>query len=247
MCMNTADVQHRLNLVSKQRWSFDLIQEIYGLDLSRDNSLTVQFKLWAGRYDKDLTAIGTDVDRWLFQAFLQDRELVPIVIAAPQLGLLVQDFEGTLQKMKDESYISPAELGGVFPSVFPKNFIRDLPERLPSFPRKTWGKRSSYVRAFHVAVAEDLDLSPTLLLCSAAEKLKDAEPEVSIERDIITTDPIGIHYQDWMDFKQPIALKPDACSIFTLAEYGDILSDYRMSKGKSALIDKALAVIREGA
>ncbi len=244
--MTDGDVQVRLNQVSKQRWSVDLVKEVYGVDLSEKSSLVVQFKLWAGRYDKDLTVIGDDVDRWMFQLFLQDREWVPSTIAAPQLGLKKDDFENVLGKMKEKSFISEVEHGGLFPSVYSKNFINDLPERLPSFPRQIWASRSSHVRAFHTALEKDLGFEVSLLLCSASIRFGDPDPEVSIEQDIITNEPIGLKYQDWMNFGQPIALKPDACSIFTLAQHAEVLAHYRMSKGKDELLERASEVIGQG-
>jgi hypothetical protein len=232
-----------LGEVSRQRWSFELMEKTYGLNLKENSSLTVQFRMWAGRYGKESEVINDDVDRWLFEMFLQYRELVPVKIAAPQLGLDTPDLVQILNVMTDSGCISSSERDGVFLEVISKNVIRDLPGRLPSFPRKTWESRSSYVRAFHEAVAQDLKLSVVLLQCSASERLKDPEPEVSMERDIITNEPIGLQYQDWMDFKQPITLKPDACSIFTLVQYSEILDDYRMSKGKAELVEKVKATL----
>ena len=246
--MTNQEILKRLRIVKEQRWSRIPFIEHYGVDVdlwSPNSAVGAQFREWAGSFPKGSKVMGSqDVDRWMFERFIIQREWMPKCMVADQLAMSAVDLENVLSAMARENYISELVTRGEVPGMYPKSLVRNLPKRLPSFSRKTFSSQSNFVRAFHEAIKKDLkDVSVHLELCSASQALKENPPDVAYERDIITRQPIGISHQVWLDFGKPLALKPDACSIITFVQHEKLLLPFSMG-GRD---DKELETARTAA
>lgn len=230
MQMTNEAVSQRLALVSQPRWNKDLFIEWYGVDIWKDSPLKLQFQLWADRFKKGKTVVGTDdVDRCMFELFCQTREWVPIAAAASRLATSKEDFTKFLNAMHADKIISKTQILGDEPGVFSESFLRSLPRLLPSFPITTFSSQSSYTCKFHETIGRDLPgLNIALLNCAASVWFGEDPVEAASERDIITSEPIGLGHQIWLEFNKPLSLRPDACSSLTLVKHEALLSPYSM-------------------
>ena len=228
--MTEHEVLARLEIIKSRRWFKDQFIKWYGVDLWASGcSPAAQFKVWASRFDDGSNCMSPDdIDRWKFERFLVAREWLPTNQAALQFGMSVEQFDEVLKGLVSKDLIDEKMIDIETHGIFPSNFLRDLPKRLPSFPRKIFTSHSSYVREFHVAIKKDLGLHVVLLVCEASRFLGDSPPEVAYECDIITSIPISISHQVWLDFGKPLALKPDACSVLTYLRHESLLSEYSM-------------------
>lgn len=229
--MTEDEVSNRLETVRKTRWKRAFFKEWYGVDLLDKGSLLFkQFETWVQRLTKKNEIIGEeDVEHWAFELFCQQREWVPLAEAAARFAMSPQDFKLFLDAMGNKNLIAPSQIDGDVSGVYSESFLRNLPKLLPSFPRRTFTSQSSYTYEFHTTITTDLpDLHIHLLHCSVSEWLKEVPVEAASDRDIITREPIGLGHQIWLEFKKPLALKPDACSIRTYAQHKSLLSTFSM-------------------
>ena len=245
--MTTTEIRKRLEIVTKQRWPRDPFMEFYEVDLwAPDSAVGAQFREWAGGFQNGKKVLGAkDVDRWMFERFIVQREWMPQCMVADQLAISSKDLENVLRAMERNNYISKLVIQGEVPGMYPKSLVRNLPKRLPSFSRKTFSSQSSFVRAFHDAIKKDLKgVSVHLELCSASKALNEKPPDVAYERDIITRQPIGISHQVWLAFGKPLALKPDACSIFTFVQHEKVLLPFSMGGRDDRELEAARTALR---
>ena len=167
---------------------------------------------------------------------------MPYYSAAIQCAMSNDDFSKTLNEMANRDYISPSLVDGEVGGMYPSSLLRDLPKRLPSFPRKIFSSHSAHVRAFHQAIKDDLKIDDIKFLrCTASAAFNEDVLDAACDYDIITMEPIGITHRVWLEFGKPIALSPDVCSIITYAKHESVLRDLCMGMPE----DSELSMARE--
>ena len=57
-------------------------------------------------------------------------------------------------------------------------------------------------------------------------RFRDEPPEYAYEFDMLTSEPVSVRYQLWLDIGKPVRLKPDVCSVKTYFLHKKLLRDY---------------------
>ena len=211
-------------------WTFVEVERWYGCDLDTDEQqLLAQYGFWAGRYEGKVPSVlnleGKEIHRNLFELFLQDRELFPVRMAALRWGTDIESFESILNAACESKFISERERVGSFRGVYSRSFISDFHHRLPNFPRMIFASYSSYVRRLQCEIKTELGVPPKPMNCRTSEVLKQDPPELGYAFDCITSEPIGLGHQIWLDTGKPIQLPLDSCSWLTMAKFYESLND----------------------
>ena len=242
--MKRINFRERLDAVRKADWNQTLFKEWYGCDIwSNHFFIGGQFRTWAKRALKrnDIMSANS-VDRFAFEQYLRSQQWTTVQFAANHLALTVEDFQNVLQAMIDSSLIIPRP--EVLPGIYPDDFLQKLPKQLPSFRNMVYGSENSYVKEFHRAVKNDLNLTPELQSCSVCKALG-YEQIAGTVRDILTFEPVGIQYSVWLDFGKPISLRPDECSELTFSKHANDLVDFRMGKKDPIIEEKLQSIVAE--
>ncbi len=188
--------------------------EKYGIPLRRTDRLNGRFRKWALRFGKRKDVMTpTQIDRFEFELFLQFFKLVPIKFAAIQLGMSEKSFGEVVRLMQgnDElSYHMDLDDSNVIDGGVVENLVRFF----PGLEKNVYGSQPDFCKALHQEIRNEYDLDVDPVFCETSE-LIDESPEYAYEYDALTSKPVSIKYQLWMDLGKPISLKPDACSILT--------------------------------
>lgn len=246
--MTPNDVQSRLTLLKQDRWSFDQIKEWFEIDLLQEpKSILAQYRIWAER-DRNSSAIMRDLERNLisrngFEIFLQHRELVGIRSAAVQWGMTTDSFLRVLQAAKGQ-YVSEGEANGEFPGVYRASLVSDIHKRFPKLERMIFSTYSGFVRRLHEQIREVLNISVEPLHCLTSKAIRDTTPDFAHDFDSITSEPMGLGFQLWLNTDKSVQLRPDSCSWATYFRFEDLLKNEILGR-RDEQLEKYRNVIRE--
>lgn len=220
--------KQRLDQFQRAMWSFNEIRDWFGCDLEEaPQHLLAQYRIWAARYDdtmKVLDLSGKLIHRNLFERFLQDRELIPIRHAALRWGMNVESFISVLEALHTKGMISNTEKEGEFQWVFRKTFVSDIHHRFSNISRIIFASFPSYVRRLHSEIQSCLDVEPASAYCATSVALREDLLDFGYRLDCITSEPVGLGRQIWLDTRKPIQLELDGCSWLTMARFYDSLN-----------------------
>ena len=210
-------------------WTFDEIKEWFGCDLdAKQAQLLAQYRVWASRYEDKVSVLNLaekQIDRNAFELFLQDRELSPVRMAALRWGMDVASFMACLQAALQKGLISEGQEMGEFPGVFRSSFVADFYKRFHGLARMTFATYSGFVRLFHAEIETQLDVHLNQLICPTSQAFGEVPPEFGYAFDCITSEPIGLGYQIWLETNKPIQLPLDGCSWLTMERFYDLLKN----------------------
>lgn len=233
------DQKRRLEELKEPWCSAAFIEELYGLNLQQDKAVLGRFRAWSERFWREdvVKQSGGSYHRHALETFLQISELLPRKWAAVELGMDQDSFDKTLAGLARKSLLPP---GVVDDPLVAKGLVRDIHRLFPALARTAFTTHSAYCARLHVAIEKDLGVNVTPLHCVTSEALAEDPLEYASDFDAITLEPVGTKYQVWLDFKKPINLKPDCCSLKFFAAEEDTLSPYVMRGDEPGQIPEAL-------
>jgi hypothetical protein len=132
-------------------------------------------------------------------------------------------FDNVIEKLANDGPFLPTgqELSS---SLVSRSFTSQFHALLPSVASKIFQNHSTRCKAIHAGIRQDLGLDVKPLWCEASRRL-DAADRRDYARgfDALTLEPLGLRHQVWLDLGKPMTLRPDACSILTLASFKSIV------------------------
>ena len=224
--MTKQDVRKRLKAIKERMCDKQTFMSLYGLDLwDKAIESAGLFRVWNDRRTiKSNVLIEDKIDRWAFELFLQQEHYLPLKNASIRFAMSEDDFKQVISAMCDKeiSMIPSSLRDGIVPGLYPSSLLDDLHRKLPSMKKRLFNTETEFIACFHQAIAADLKLQVTTIYSEVSKLLNDKPHEAAREFDVITGEPLGNRHQIWLDFKKPLALRPEACSILTYTRYEDI-------------------------
>ncbi len=226
--MNQKQIK-RLKALQTQWIDAELLADLYGIRLP-DEALLGMFRAWAGRFKrmKVVEQKNQHYDRHALERCFQFHRLLPVRWAAARLGMERDSFEELLETLEQRSLII-RNIRNFTDQLVEESQVRDLIRLFPGLSDTGFSDHNDYCRNLHQAVQNDLGLSVRPIRCVTSETLGEDPPDYAYESDVITSEPIGVRYQVWLDLGKPICLKADACSLRLFAAGQTILSPFLMA------------------
>lgn len=223
--MTDHEIQDRLQKIRPPDWDKDVFVDWYGVDLwGEAKGLSRYLDTWSlhRMHLKDVRT-ETHVNRIAFERYLKSNNLMPLAFAADRLAIPRETLPGLLNKMASECYLMADSSWnqGVCATTLPEN----LPDLLPSFPKRVYTNVTSRIHAFHKAARKDVDDN---LMMVETETLEGGERKPGYNRDILTLEPVALGDSVWLELGKPVSLPPDVCSKRTYLEFREQLDDVRM-------------------
>lgn len=239
--MTKEEVMNRLASIKERMCDQQTFIRLYGINLwERTSEAAGVFKVWNDRRsNKSQVLLENKVDRWAFELFLQQEHLLPLKNASIHFAMSEDDFKNVISCMCDNSMIASSLREGIVPGLYPTSWLEDLYKKLPSLKMRFFYSETQFILLFHEAISKDLGIKVETIYSEASKMLKDVNFVTANEFDVITDEPMGNNYQVWLDFKKPLALKPDACSLVTYINYEDILKDWCFSPPSESELNKS--------
>jgi hypothetical protein len=196
----------------QKEWApFDVIDLLYGI--KKEEKLLGGFRAWSSRLRRPKEVERSDsINRWSFEAYLQQSGLLSVKMAAGRLGMTKESFEEVLAKLEERNSIAD-KMVKISDQVVPESLVRSFHELFPDVRFKVFGNHSSYCKTLHQAIEKELKIEAQSIHCVTSEALGDDPSDFAYQFDCLTGDPIGLRYQVWLDFGKPFFLSPDACSL----------------------------------
>lgn len=215
--MDMHSIETQLKKLMNARCELDWASEKYGIDFNAEKHLLGRFRAWASRF-KNINDVmdSTTIDRFVFESFLQFSKLIPLKYAAIQLGTDEVSLKEVIKKMQADGML-PYHTDFDSSQIIEEPLIDNFTKLFPQLNGSIFSSHSSICKAIHESVKNDLKIDVKPLFCKTS-KLIDDSPEYAYEFDALTSEPMGVKYQLWMDTEKPIILKPDACSMLTYFE-----------------------------
>jgi len=205
---------------------FEVIENLHGIQIKNDEQLKGSFQAWALQLRRKTEVLRQEeVSRHAFESFLQNSGLVPEKSAAMRLGMVVESFREVLGALEDRRLL-PLNGRNYSQQVVAESLIRAFRDFFPKFKYRFFSNHSDYCRGLHKAISNDLHIKVTPAYCVTSEALGDDPADYASEIDCFTGDPVGLRYQVWLDFKKPIYLSPDVCSLKFYNEHESSLKSF---------------------
>lgn len=231
----------RLEQLQKEACSIELAEELFGLDLRHDNALLGRFRAWASRFWRGEPVVrSTSINRHALESFFQFSGLVPVKWAAAEVGMEQSSFVATLQALQGDGL--PVPMSSISSEqVVEERLVRDLHKWFPALSHVLFVNHSAYCARLHEVIEGTYPfIKVGALRCVTSEALGEDPPDYADTFDVLTLDPVGLRYQVWLDFKKPVNLRPDCCSLKFYASEQAALSSYVMRGGEPAEIPATL-------
>ena len=216
------DLAERLSQLQNACCDRSTFLSIYGLDLwSPASEARGLFQAWARRLPRKPTVILSpdQINRWLFERFLQQEHYLPTRNAAIKFALTETDFIRVVDAMCEKGLLPYSASFAKDMGLFETSLVDNLHHHFPAMKFRFFNSQSAFVTALHGVFRRELGIELTTVYSACSKKLHEEPPEVAYEYDIITGEPMGIGHQVWLDFHKPLVLKPDACSECTFDRY----------------------------
>lgn len=199
----------RLKELKRPLCSPALLEAHHGVRLP-DEKLLGAWRVWAGTRRRPVLIQSDGLyDRYAFETFLQQEELLPVKWAAARLGMERSSFEEILAELEEKGRLPETrDLGA---SVVDERLVRNFQTLFPALRSTLFSNHNSFCESLHEAVKDDLGLTVAPLRCKTAEALE--EDDFANDFDAITDWPMGLRYQVWLETGKPMNLRPDACSV----------------------------------
>jgi len=229
-------------MIQPPDWGKDVFLEWYGVDLwGEAEELAMYLDTWAVHH-MDLKDVQTSsqVNRIAFERYLQAYHLMPLTFAADQLAVAREDFHTLLDEMvREKLLMADAKWEQSFCGT---NLPEELPNHLPSFPKRVYPDVPSRIRAFHDAVNKDLGFDLAIV---ETETLDGGVKKPGHTRDILTSSPVALGDSVWLNLGKPVSLRPDVCSKRTYLDFRDQLSELLMGPEPEWARDSSASFVAE--
>ncbi len=228
--------KNRLKALKERFCTRALITELYGIDFP-DENLIGHLKVWGHQFYKkdDLVKPDGAINRHALELFFQACRLLPMKLAAARLGMGKDSFMAVLTTMKREGM--DYGLYDIEEQTIQESYIRKIHKNFSELSRTIFGNHSDYCERLHQAIKNYLDIEVEPLHCITSEALKQDPLLYAYEFDVITLEPVGLEYSILLDFKKPIRLRPDSCSMKLYARESDILREFVLAGAEPELPD----------
>ncbi len=214
----------RIEQLSSEFSPAHIFMELYGVTFP-DQKLLGSMRAWVQKLRRNKTPESPDgkINRYVFENYLQQRNLLPIKIAAFQLGMETDSFKDVIGALE---YQGQAEAGfsAVSDQLIDEAVVRRFIQFFKGTAHAVFSDHTSLCNALHSSIRDELGINVRQVYCGTAQEL--GESDFAHEVDAITSEPIGIRFQVWLDFGKPRNLRPDACSMSFYSENRDLLSRY---------------------
>jgi hypothetical protein len=223
--MLTREQRERFEKLKGPWCSHELILELYGLDLVRDQALQGALLSWGERLKRpgNETVRPGRIHRHHLETFFQIRKLLPLKLAAVRLGMDADSLVRVEEALKERGFYLRSALSD---QLVMEPQLREITQFLPSLSSRIFSNHSSFCLRLHEAIAQELNFKVGALRCVTSLALGEEPPQYADEFDAITLEPIGVQYQVWLDFQKPMHLKPDCCATKTYVENQELLRGY---------------------
>jgi hypothetical protein len=199
------------------------LEDFYGLQ--PDSALMGAFRAWAARYRRREAAEkpSGEVHRHAIETFFQTERLLPMRWAAARVGMTQRSLEEVLTQIRADDPFLPK---GPSEQLIPEQLLGNLSSYFPALRNRLFSDHHDFCRELHEAILTTMGLDVEALHCVTAKALGEPDPDYVHDVDAITLEPMGLRYQVWLDFKKPMSLRPDACSLLLYARERPLLSPY---------------------
>lgn len=206
-----------------QEWvPFEVIELLHGTKRD-DAQLWGAFQAWSLRLRRPREVLRpSEVNRHTFESYLQQSRLLPEKTAAVRVGMSIDSFQNVLATL-DEKGIIVVNTRDFSQQVVTESLIREFHNIFPALQNRTFGDHDDFCSRLHAAINDDLGIQVEPVYCETSEALGQEPADFAYDYDCFTGKPIGLRYQVWLDFKKPINLRPDACSMKLYVEKEDQL------------------------
>lgn len=236
----TPEQQARLQALTNPWSSYGLVQELYDLDLTRDEALLGALRSWAARRNKPAVEVVKPnlVHRHHLETFLQVMKLRPMKLAAAMLGMETASLRQVEEALKPQGFYVTSPLSE---QLAEEPRLREITRFFSSLADRAFPDHDAFCRRLHEAIAQETGIQVRELRCVTSQALHEQPPQYAHEFDVLTLEPIGLKYQVWLDFSgKPAFLKPDCCATKTYAEDQALLGKYLLA-GEQPELPSALA------
>lgn len=227
---------YMMQWLTKEFVPFNVLDLLYGIQ-KEDELLWGGYVAWSVRNKRQRLPIDSEnINRYAFETFLQQMQLLPKSIAAAHIGMSESSFEKLITAIEDRNgpFLNNEKFSD---QVVPVSLIRSLREYIPALRHRIFGDHNGYCRFLHDAIKGDFNLEVEPLFCITSKTLAEKPSDYAYEFDCFTGDPIGIRYQVSLDFRKPMYLKPDACSLKYFVENEDVLKHFLLLSRKPEIPD----------
>ncbi len=231
--MESEELRSRIELLTGEFAPASMFTELYGLAFP-DRKLFGSVRAWLQRVQRNKGFESSDgkINRHVFENYLQQKNLIPVKLAAFQLGMEMDSFRAVIGALE---YQGQAEAG--FSSVSDQLVDESVVRRFTQFFKGTanaiFSDHTTLCIALHSSIKTELGIEVKTRFCETAQKL--GEPDFAHDVDVITLKPIGLRFQVWLDFGKPKNLKPDVCSMICYSEHKALLSNFLLFENEPDL------------
>jgi hypothetical protein len=240
--MEHDEVGRRIAILSEPWWEERWIEEHYGIRFPA-RRLVGSFLAWGHNRTRPLqVAREGKLDRHAFESYLQAAQWIPMKWAAARLGMTPSSFEAVVARMVEKGLDVHGVLdidGRLDPQLILEVAIQNFRDHFPALQNMFVVEYQIYCERLHAAIREDLDFEVEPLRCITSEKLREEPIFYAHEYDAVTLEPVGLHWQVWLDFGKPINLYPDVCATSTYAEH-EALIESKLYAGQQPRIPDQL-------
>lgn len=225
--MEHDEVVRRIAILSEPWWEEQWIEEHYGIRFPAGR-LMGSFRAWGQNRTRLLEVERPGkYHRHAFESYLQAAQWIPMKWAAARLGMTQSSFEEVVAVMLEKGLDVHGVLaidGRLDPQLIREVAIQKFRDHFPALQNLSVVEYQIYCELLHDAIREDLGFEVEPLRCITSEKLREEPIFYAHEYDAVTLEPVGLHWQVWLDFGKPINLYPDVCATSTYAEHKALLA-----------------------
>jgi hypothetical protein len=191
---------------------FEVIELLNGIKRD-DAQLWGAFQAWSLRLRRPREVLRpNEVNRHAFESYLQQSRLLPEKTAAVRVGMSLDSFQDVLDTLDKKGNIV-VNTRDFLQQVVTESLIREFPSLFPALQNRIFGDHDDFCSRLHAAIKDDLGIEVKPVRCETSEALGQDPADFAYDHDCFTGRPIGLRYQVWLDFKKPMNLRPDACSM----------------------------------
>ncbi len=226
MVIQFNDIEKQLDALKTPWCDQNWASVLYGLELRKEELLLGRFRTWAMRFKKKKNVMNSGgIDRFAFESFLQFSQLLPFRYAAARLGMTEASLREILDKMSAEGILSYNMTQDTQGTVS-KRLVDDFVQFFPRLSREMPDEHSEYCRRLHETLRTELNIEIESLICDTSKQFRDEPREYAYEFDMLTSEPVSVKYQLWLDIGKPVSLKPDVFSVKTFFSHKKLLKNH---------------------
>jgi len=165
------------------------------------------------------------IDRHELETFFQLNDVRPRKWAAIELAMSQDSLDQILDALVG-AVLPIQPVSSISRQLIDNKTINDLYKWFPRLRHKTFSSHSSMCKALHEAIHQEYAIDVEVLYCTTSSIIEPDEPDLAMYFDAITLEPVGLRYEIWLDFRKPVNLKPDCCSLKFYARERSVLQPF---------------------